>query len=313
MVKIYIDAGHGGHDPGAVANGLREKDLTLKITKHVRDYLKNYNCSVRMSRTNDKTLSLAQRTNDANRWGADFFLSIHINAGGGTGYEDYIYNGLSNSSKTSKIRDAIHNEINNVLKKHGITNRGKKKANFHVLRESKMSAMLSENLFIDTAKDAKFLKDNAFLKDIGIAHAKGIVKAFNLKGGGGSTNTSKPVKKPSKAQKTTSKLTVDGKWGPATTRALQRALGTPADGIISNQLRNNVTTALYGNTVRFGRGGSPLVRAVQRKIGAQVDGYLGPDTIRRLQRYLGTVVDGKLSRPSLVVIEMQRRLNNGTF
>src|SRR5690625_1323086 len=105
MVKIYIDAGHGGHDPGAVANGLREKDLTLKITKHVRDYLKNYNCSVRMSRTNDKTLSLAQRTNDANRWGADFFLSIHINAGGGTGYEDYIYNGLSNSSKTAKIRD----------------------------------------------------------------------------------------------------------------------------------------------------------------------------------------------------------------
>jgi len=205
MVKIYIDAGHGGHDPGAVANGLREKDLTLKITKHVRDYLKNYNCSVRMSRTNDKTLSLAQRTNDANRWGADFFLSIHINAGGGTGYEDYIYNGLSNSSKTSKIRDAIHNEINNVLKKHGITNRGKKEANFHVLRESKMSAMLSENLFIDTSKDAKLLKDNAFLKTIGEAHAKGIVKAFNLKGGGGSTNTSKPAKKPSKPRRTTYK------------------------------------------------------------------------------------------------------------
>src|SRR5690625_7383690 len=150
MVKIYIDAGHGGHDPGAVANGLREKDLTLTFTNHVRDYHENYNCSVRISRTNDKTLSLAQRTNDANRWGADFFLSIHINAGGGTGFEAYIYNGLSISSKTSKIRDAIHNEINNVLKKHGITNRGKKEANFHVLRESKMSAMLSENLLIDS-------------------------------------------------------------------------------------------------------------------------------------------------------------------
>src|SRR5690625_3506361 len=194
MTKIYIDAGHGGSDPGATANGLREKDLTLKIAKHIRDYLKNYNCSVRMSRTGDKTLSLAQRTNDANKWGADYFLSVHINAGGGTGYEDYIYNGLSNSSKTARIRDAIHNEINNVLKKHGITNRGKKKANFHVLRESKMSAMLSENLFIDTAKDAKLLKDNAFLKAIGEAHAKGIIKAFNLKGGGGSTSASKTSK-----------------------------------------------------------------------------------------------------------------------
>src|SRR5690625_7807618 len=90
-------------------------------------------------------------------------------------------------------------------KKHGITNRDKKEANFHVLRESKMSAMLSENLFIDTTKDSKLLKDNAFLKAIGEAHAKGIVKAFNLKGGGGSTNVSEPVKKPSKPRKTTYK------------------------------------------------------------------------------------------------------------
>src|SRR5690625_3622503 len=205
MVKIFIDPRHGGSDPGAVANGLREKDLTLKIAKHIRDYLKGYKCSVKMSRTGDKTLSLSQRTNDANRWGADYFLSIHINAGGGTGYEDYIYNGLSNSSKTAKLRDIVHGEISKTLKKYGITNRGKKKANFHVLRESRMPAMLSENLFIDTTNDANLLKNNAFLKDIGQAHAKGIVKAFNLKGGGGSTNTSKPVKKPSKAQKTTYK------------------------------------------------------------------------------------------------------------
>src|SRR5690625_504295 len=205
MVKIYIDAGHGGHDPGAVANGLREKDLTLKITKHVRDYLKNYNCSVRMSRTNDKTLSLAQRTNDANRWGADFFLSIHINAGGGTGYEDYIYNGLSNSSKTAKLRDIVHSEMNKVLKKYNITNRGKKKANFHVLRESRMPAMLSENLFIDTTNDANLLKNNAFLKDIGQAHAKGIVKAFGLKRSTTKENTSSNVSKSSKQSTSSAK------------------------------------------------------------------------------------------------------------
>src|SRR5690625_2887937 len=210
MIKIYIDAGHGGNDPGAVGNGLREKDLTLDIAKRIKKYLDdNYTGHrVKLSRTGDKTLSLKQRTNDANRWGADYFLSIHINAGGGTGYEDYIYNGLSNSSKTAKIRDAIHNEINNVLKKYNITNRGKKKANFHVLRETKMPAMLSETLFIDTTKDAKLLKDDAFLKEIGIAHAKGIVKAFGLKRAGTSTtkeNTSSNVSKSSKQSTSSAK------------------------------------------------------------------------------------------------------------
>ena len=109
-------------------------------------------------------------------------------------------------------------------------------------------------------------------------------------------------------------LSVDGKWGKDTTRALQKALGTPVDGIISRQPRNSVTTALYGGTVSFGSGnGSPMVRALQRKVGASADGKLGPETVRKLQAYLGTVRDGKLSRPSLVVKEMQRKLNNGSF
>src|SRR5690625_3263286 len=144
---------------------------------------------------------------------------------------------------------------------------------------------------------------------------KGVTWAqFKSKLSGKTSTKPKPSKSKTSVKSTsTSKLTVDGKWGPATTRALQRYLGTPVDGIISNQLRNSVTTSLYGNTVRFGRGGSPMVRALQRKVGAKVDGYLGPETVRKLQRYLGTVQDGKLSRPSLVVKELQRRLNAGTF
>lgn len=207
MVKIFIDPGHGGTDPGAIGNDLREKDLTLKIAKHIQDYLKGYNCSVKMSRTNDKTLSLAQRTNDANKWGADYFLSVHINAGGGTGYEDYIYSGVSNSSKSAKIRNIVHAEVAKVLKQYKVTNRGKKKANFHVVRESRMPAMLSETLFIDTSKDAKLLKDNKFLKDIGQAHAEGIVKAFGLKKVGSTkpdTNVSKPAKTTKSSKKQTS-------------------------------------------------------------------------------------------------------------
>jgi len=126
-------------------------------------------------------------------------------------------------------------------------------------------------------------------------------------GGKAPSKTSKPKKK-NKAN-----LTVDGKWGNSTTKALQKALGTPVDGIISKQPRNSVSQSLYGNTVQFGSGGSNVIVALQQKVGAGVDGKLGPGTVRALQKHLGTVVDGVLSRPSLVVKEMQRRLNAGTF
>ncbi|WP_339179189.1 peptidoglycan recognition family protein [Oceanobacillus sp. FSL W7-1293] len=117
----------------------------------------------------------------------------------------------------------------------------------------------------------------------------------------------------SKPSKPSSGLAVDGKWGNSTTLALQKALGTPRDGIISKQPRNSVTQSLYGNTVQFGNGGSNVIVALQKKVGATADGKLGPATIRALQKHLGTPVDGALSRPSMVVEEMQRRLNAGTF
>jgi len=189
MTKIYIDAGHGGNDPGSSGHGLREKDLTLTIAKKVRNRLKGY-ATVKMNRTNDKTLSLSQRTNDANNWGADYFLSIHINAGGGTGYEDYIYNG-SVSNKTVSTRNTMHAEI--IKQISDVRNRGKKTANFAVLRQTSMPAMLTENLFIDTKADADKLKSNAFLNKLAQGHANGIIKAFGLSK---TTAPSKP--KPSK-------------------------------------------------------------------------------------------------------------------
>src|SRR5690625_1147834 len=197
MAKIFSDPGHGGTDPGAVGNGLREKDLTLTISKKIESILKGV-ATVKLSRTNDKTLSLAQRTKMANDWGADYFLSVHINAGGGTGYEDFIYNG-SVSSKTISIRDTIHAEI--VKQIPEVRNRGKKRANFHVVRETRMPAMLSENLFIDTKADADLLKSNAFLDKVAVGHANGLIKAFNLKGTAGKPATSKPkAKAPSKSK-----------------------------------------------------------------------------------------------------------------
>ena len=186
MVRIFIDAGHGGSDPGAQANGIKEKDITLKIAKKVQQYLGEYKgVSVKMSRTGDSYPTLTQRTNEANAWGADLFLSIHINAGGGTGYEDYIYTTVSSSSKTGKIQSDIHNE---VMKKINMRDRGKKKANLHVLRESAMPAVLTENGFIDHSSDASKMKSQSWINDVARGHVNGIAKAFGLeKGSGGST------------------------------------------------------------------------------------------------------------------------------
>ncbi len=180
-MKLYLDPGHGGSDPGAQGNGLREKDLTLDIALKLRSILENdyNNIEVRMSRTSDVTKSLAQRTNEANSWGADFYLSIHINSdkGSASGYEDYIYISLSNNSATARYRDIIHTE---VVKLNKLNNRGKKKADFHVLRESSMDAMLSENGFIDNAKDAALMKQDSWRRSVAQGHANGIAKVFSL-------------------------------------------------------------------------------------------------------------------------------------
>ncbi|WP_144483344.1 N-acetylmuramoyl-L-alanine amidase [Bacillus pumilus] len=178
MVKIFIDPGHGGTDSGAAANGLLEKNITLQIAILLRDMLiSEYDgVSVRLSRSTDQSVTLAQRTNAANSWGADYFVSIHINAGGGTGFESYVYPGVS--APTTTYRNALHDEI---VRSVDFANRGKKTANFHVLRETSMPAILTENGFIDTTADANKLRNATFLQGIARAHATGLEKAFQLK------------------------------------------------------------------------------------------------------------------------------------
>jgi N-acetylmuramoyl-L-alanine amidase len=181
-MKLYLDPGHGGTDPGASGNGIREKDITLDIALKIRNILlTNYeNIEIKMSRTGDTTKSLSQRTNEANAWDADFYLSIHCNAANSAarGYEDYIYSALSSSSRTATYQDIIHAE---VVKLNKLNNRGQKKANFHVLRETNMDAFLSENGFIDNPQDAALMKQDSWRQNVAQGHATGVAKAFNLK------------------------------------------------------------------------------------------------------------------------------------
>lgn len=181
MLKVAGDAGHGGSDPGACANGIQEKSINLVIMTRALDTLeKDYQDVQTLNiRNGDQTMSLKQRTDKANAWGADFYISVHNNAGGGTGMETYRLPGAYAS--TVKKQSIIHNEVMAYLKGFSVKDRGMKTANFHVLRETKMSAVLIECLFVDHPKDAALLKQTVVLHGIGDAIARGIAKAHGLK------------------------------------------------------------------------------------------------------------------------------------
>lgn len=178
MKKIMLDPGHGGSDSGATNDGYREKDFTLKISNMVREYLEGKNaCKVLMSRNRDVTLSLENRAELANVNNVDYFVSIHVNAGGGTGYESYVYSG-SVPSRTIKRQELMHMSIMDRIKSYGVRDRGQKRADFYVLHYTRMDAILLENLFIDTEKDLDLLNSSKFRKDLVEGIGDGIINAL---------------------------------------------------------------------------------------------------------------------------------------
>lgn len=113
-------------------------------------------------------------------------------------------------------------------------------------------------------------------------------------------------------------VAVDGFWGKSTSKKLQSVLGTKQDGIVPDQYEGHKASnpGLMAASWEWRAKttlGSDMVRALQRKIGATVDGVAGPKTFRAMQAYLGTPQDGCISNPSTCVKALQRRLNAGTF
>lgn len=191
---VYLDPGHGGGDSGAIGNGIKEKDIALDIAKETKRKLEQYdNVEVRLTRDDDTLLSLSKRSDLANQGGADLFISIHLNAfnGSANGYEDYIYEGLSSSSTTAQRQSILHEEIYKAItSKWDTPDRGTKKANFAVLRQTIPSAILTENLFIDSnGVDGDAVTESQFVDVISDGHTNGVVKIFNLK-----RTSSTPVK-----------------------------------------------------------------------------------------------------------------------
>src|SRR5215213_10958089 len=182
MAKLVVlDPGHGGDDGGAGGHGLKESAMTLKIAKRVRTALKDsFAVDVAMTRSDNRAVSLDARAAFANDRNADYFVSIHINAGGGTGYEDFIHDSAGPSSNSARRRNAVHEAVAAFMETKGMVDRGKKQANFAVLRETSMPAILTESLFLDDGDDAALLAKDSFLTGLAKAHAKGIGAALDL-------------------------------------------------------------------------------------------------------------------------------------
>lgn len=172
--KVFIDPGHGGSDSGAVGvNNLLEKNINLQVSKKVEELLKKQGLEVKLSRDIDKTLSLASRTDSANAWKANCFVSIHCNAFNekATGIETYAY-----TSTTLDLANDVHTELLNT--KAYTVNRGVKTANFYVIKNSNMRACLVELGFIDNKEDVKNLTQKQDELATGIA--KGICKYLKI-------------------------------------------------------------------------------------------------------------------------------------
>lgn len=184
---IVLDPGHGGKDPGAVANGLLEKFLAWEIAQKVKSKLASVNADViivQPSANNPQSTwqdELYKPPQEANHLLADFYLSIHVNAGGGEGFESFVHPSCKDKVADT-LRNKLHGQIMKYLAKHNIKDRGRKYADFAVLRLTNMPAVLLECLFIDNVKDTRLLKEDNFLNGLANEIAYGLILALELKG-----------------------------------------------------------------------------------------------------------------------------------
>jgi len=155
---------------------LKEKDLTLLLAGQVGAALGGYDVELIYTRRGDETVPLARRVAIANERGADLFLSLHINAGGGTGFESYVAGQAW--ERTVRYRDVIHREVASFLAGHHVPDRGKKTRDLYVLRKTRMPAVLLECLFLDHPVDRALLLDRSFLGGLAKAIAGGVARAL---------------------------------------------------------------------------------------------------------------------------------------
>lgn len=204
--KIAYDGGHGINTPGKrTPDGEREWSFNDKVVRAFEAELKNYEgvSLKRLDDTSGKTdVSLTKRTNDANAWGANIFVSFHHNAitgvwGTHTGTETFYHRGSSQGGRLAGLVQAAN------VKAYGIRDRGLKTSNLHITRETNMPAVLIEGGFMDSTVDIVKMRDDSVLANAGKETAKAVAEFAGLKRKG-ATKTSPAPKVKTKSNVTSS-------------------------------------------------------------------------------------------------------------
>lgn len=178
--KVFLGVGHGGSDPGAVANGFKEKDLNLSIALTCQDELARHGVIVKMSRNTDVDTTSSQDINACNQFDPDLAVDIHNNAGGGDGCEVF-YHYLGGTGKTLAV-----NILDEVVK-IGQNSRGAKirkgsdgRDYYYFIREIACPSVIVECAFVDNKTDMQIIDTKAEQVAMGVAIAKGILKTLGI-------------------------------------------------------------------------------------------------------------------------------------
>ena len=179
-MKVFIGVGHGGGDPGAVANGVKEKDLNLSIALACRDLLEKHGVAVKMSRAKDEDDSVSEEIRECNAYSPDLAVDIHNNAGGGDGAEVFHHHG-------GGVGKALAENILSEIAKIGQNSRGAKirknsqgKDYYGFIRSTTCPAVIVECAFVDNSTDLKILASEGDRQKMGEAIAKGILKTLGI-------------------------------------------------------------------------------------------------------------------------------------
>lgn len=177
--KVFIGVGHGGKDSGAIGHGLKEKDIVLQVALELRRILVNHDITVKISRECDENDDINEEVREENSFSSNLCLDIHVNAGGGNGFEIY-HHRLGGRSKI--LAQNIEKEVIGI----GQNSRGcKTKLNssgkdyFKFIRDTIGSAVIVECAFIDTY-DIYCIDELHEQKNFAKAIAKGVLKTLNI-------------------------------------------------------------------------------------------------------------------------------------
>lgn len=291
-MKILLISGHGAGDSGAVGCGFEESALTREAASILNGKLNAYDVTVTTYPTNRNAYQ--DNLNGAMQLAFTSYnlvIELHFNDYNKTAHgTECLYKAASIKPLAVKTADAIAS--------FGFKDRGAKRrtdlANMNTCYRKGVSYILIETCFIDNAEDMKRYKTNLYA--IWGKVAKTVCSYYGIKEKASNGQAVTIKKKPTK--KATSKIDVDGSWGQATTRLAQKVLGTSVDGVVSNQPMANKQYLPNCSTYSWQfkdsdyRSGSEMVRAMQRLVGASVDGFCGENTVKALQRFLKITVDG---------------------